>query len=296
MEPVKLTLIGFVLGVTSVIPGISVATMAVVFNVYDRLINVIVPDVKKIFSAWLFWLPMVIGGAAGIVFSSKVLTKLFEFYHIPTYWFLIGVITGSIPVVYSRTLKRKEAADKEMESADNTGSFRFQFPSLPAVICALLALGLMVLMALFKPEDGMTVFTELTLPLFGLLVLTGALGAIAMIIPGISGAFVLLIIGFYRTILQAVSDLNILMLVPVVLGAIAGLLLGAALVRFLLAKVPRETYGAVLGLVLGSIFILYPGGFGEGLGILVSVICLIAGFFASFFLGRKKGESTNYTN
>jgi len=47
MEIVKLTFIGFVLGTTAVIPGFSVATMAVVFNVYDRLINVIVPNVKK---------------------------------------------------------------------------------------------------------------------------------------------------------------------------------------------------------------------------------------------------------
>jgi len=292
MEPVKLTLIGFVLGVTSVIPGISVATMAVVFNVYDRLINIIVPDIKKILTSWLFWLPMIIGGVAGIVFSSKVLTKLFEFYHVPTYWFLIGVIAGSIPVVYSRTLKRRETANDEMGSA----KLRNFIPSLPAVICALLALGLMVLMALLKPEDGTAVYTELTLPLFGLLVLTGALGAIAMIIPGISGAFVLLIIGFYRTILQAVSDLNILILIPVVLGACAGLLLGAALVRFLLSKAPRETYGAVLGLVIGSILVLFPGGFGEGIGILVSVVCLIAGFVISFLMGRKKEESTNYTN
>ena len=286
MGVIKLVLTGFVLGITSVIPGISVATMAVAFNVYDRLINVIVPNVKKILAAWLFWLPLVVGGGAGIIFASKALTGLFNNYPVPTYWFLIGIITGSIPAVYSRVVNRKEETDNNNQ--EETQKSKCQLPSLPSVICAILALGFMFLMAMLKPEEGVAVHTELTMQIAGLLVLVGALGAIAMIIPGISGAFVLLVIGFYRTILQAVSDMNILLLIPVVVGACAGLLLGAAFVRFLLAKVPRQTYGAVLGLVAGSVIVLYPDGFGEGLGIIVSVVCLLAGFAISFFMGRGR--------
>ena len=276
MEPIKLTAIGFVLGITAIIPGFSVATMAVVFNVYDRLINVIVPNVKKILGAWMFWLPLVIGGIAGILFSSKVLTALFNNYYVPTYWFFIGVIAGSIPLVYSRVCKPSSPQAK------------FALPSFPSVVCCILAVVVMVFMAVLRPEEGTAVYTEFTPQLFGLLVLAGVLAAIAMIIPGISGAFLLLVIGLYRTVIQAVSDLNILLLIPVALGAIAGLLAGAAFVRFLLSKAPRETYGAVLGLVAGSILVLYPGGFGEGIGVAVSAACLIVGFVFSFFAGRQK--------
>ena len=275
MDFIKLTLTGFILGITSVIPGISVATMAVAFNVYDRLINFIVPNVKKILETWLFWLPMVIGGVTGIVFASLIFTKLFEYYHIPTYWFFIGVIAGSIPAVYSRTLNKEVSANAQ----------GIRLPPLSSIICAIISFGLMVLMSMLKPEEGLHVYTELTLPLFGLLMLVGALGAVAMIVPGISGAFVLLVIGFYRTILQAVSEFNIPLLIPVVLGACFGLLAGAALVRLLLAKVPEITYGAVLGLVIGSVFILYPDGFGEGIGIIASIVCLLAGFAISFVMG-----------
>jgi len=271
VELIKLALIGFVLGITTVIPGISVATMAVAFNIYDRLINVIVPNIKKIIAAWMFWLPLVIGGVAGVVFASKAFVLLFNNYPIPTYWFFIGVIAGSIPLVYSRI--RKESS---------------RLPWLSSAICAVLALAVMAVIAVLKPEEGTTVYTELTLPIFGLLALGGALGAIAMIIPGISGAFLLLIIGLYRTVLQAVSSLNIMLLIPLVLGACIGLLIGAAFVRFLLSKVPKETNGAVLGLVAGSIFILYPGGFGEGFGIAVSILCLLVGFALSFFMGKRK--------
>ncbi|MCL2440124.1 MAG: DUF368 domain-containing protein [Treponema sp.] len=277
MELIKLTSIGFVLGITAIIPGFSVATMAVVFNVYDRLINVIVPNIKKILAVWQFWLPLVIGGIAGIIFFSKVFSLLMVNYSVPAYWFFIGVITGSIPLIYKKTCPETDSNKK------------FALPSIPSVICFIFAIAVMIFMAIVKPDEGLAVYTELTPYIFGMLALAGALAAIAMIIPGISGAFMLLVIGFYQTVLQSVSDLNIPLIVPVVLGAAAGLLLSAAFVRFLLSKVPRETYGAVLGLVTGSIFVLYPGGFAfqARAGIIISIVCLFTGFILSFLMSRR---------
>ena len=322
MEFIKLILTGFVLGITSVIPGISTATMAVVFNVYDRLINVIVPNVKKVLAAWSFWLPIVIGGAAGVLFASKVLKQLFNhyFYEVPTYWFFIGIIAGSIPLIYSRIVPSK-TPESDLNSTKPRSCCKAcsLLPSMPSAISAIIAFSLMVLMVMLNPEKGVTVHTELTLPLFGILVLVGVLGAVSMIVPGISGAFVLLVIGFYRTITGAVSDFNILILIPFAIGACAGILLGAALVRFLLAKAPRITYGAVLGLVAGSIIVLYSeaNGFGSNfeliehvsknvpsyihdlvttlntLRIITSITCLLVGFTLSFFIGRKKRETNS---
>jgi putative membrane protein len=270
MELVKLTGIGLILGMITVIPGLSVGTMAVVLNVYDRLIGVITPNIKKILGAWKFWLPLVLGGVVGLVLFSKVVTILYERFPLPTVWFFIGVIAGSIPLVYGRVRR------------DNS-----PLPSLPSAICAVLALAVMVVMAVFRPEEGTTVYTELTPQIFGMLALAGMLAAIAMIIPGISGAFLLLVTGMYRTVLQAVSSLNIPLLTPLVIGAGAGLLIGAALVRFLLARAPRETYGAVLGLVAGSVIVLFPGGFGDGVTLIFSILCLLAGGAVSFFMGRQ---------
>jgi len=275
MEIIKLAGIGLILGMITVIPGLSVGTMAVVLNVYDRLIGIITPNIKKIFAAWKFWLPLVLGGAAGLVFFSKVVTILYENFPLPTVWFFIGVIVGSIPLVYSRV--------RQPDSL---------MPSLPSAICAAAALAVMIVMAVFRPEEGTDLYTEITPRLFGMLTLGGALAAIAMIIPGISGAFLLLVAGMYRTVLQAVSDLNVSLLIPVVIGALAGLLIGAALVRFLLSKVPKETYGAVLGLVAGSVIVLFPGGFGDGVTIIFSVLSLLAGCAISFFMGKQNQSNT----
>jgi len=270
MELIKLAGIGLVLGITTAIPGVSTGTMAVVFNVYDRLIQTITPSIKKILAAWKFWLPLVIGGMAGIFLFSKVITFLFNNYFIPANWFFIGIILGSLPMVYKKVTQSGKA-----------------FPALSSIVCCILAFIVMVVMAMNKPAEGSVSYTVLTPQVFVILFAGGALAAIAMIIPGISGSFLLLVIGLYRTAVQAVSDLNIQIILPVALGAIVGILSGAAFVRFLLAKVPKETYGAVLGLVAGSVLVIYPGGFGSGATILFSVLSLLAGGSISFFAGRQ---------
>jgi len=272
MEFIKLTAIGFLLGITAVIPGFSVATMAVVFKVYDRLIDVIVPNIKKIFASWLFWLPLAIGGIIGIIFFSKIFLRLVEYFDIYIYWVFIGVIAGSTPLIYTKTKKPSSI-----------------FPSVSSIICCVLAFAVMIFMTIIKPENGDILYTELTLPVFGLLAMAGALAAIAMIIPGISGAFMLLVIGFYSTILKSVSDMNIPLILPVILGALIGLLLSTAFVRFLFAKVPRQTYSAVLGLVAGSVLVLYKG-FGTGmiLEIAASIVSLLTGLVLSYVFSNLR--------
>ena len=92
MEFIRLIGIGMILGVANVIPGVSGGTMAVVFNIYDRLIGVITLNVKKIVSEWKFILPLVAGIVLGVILFSKVITFLFQNYPVQTNWFFIGII------------------------------------------------------------------------------------------------------------------------------------------------------------------------------------------------------------
>jgi putative membrane protein len=232
MELLRLIGIGIILGIANVIPGVSGGTIAVTFNVYDRLIAVITPDIRKILGAWKFWLPLGIGIGVGIVFFSNVIGFLFLRYPIPTNWFFIGIILGSIPMLYRKIRV--------------SGSERLP---ISGILCAVAAVCLMAVMKILKISDETQIYTEVTLVIVALLFVSGALAAIAMIIPGISGSFLLLATGMYPTIIHAVADLNVLLLVPTAVGIGIGLLSGAALVRVLMAKIPVQTYGAILGLV-----------------------------------------------
>ena len=280
MDFIRLIVIGVILGVANVIPGVSGGTLAVVFNIYDRLISVITLNVKKILSEWKFILPLVVGMGLGIILFSKAITFLFENYPVQTNWFFIGIILGSIPMI----VKRLMVAGKT--SSSETGKI-----PVSAIVCGVLALAVMAIMTYANvAESGAPIQTELT-PLLAVKLLVGlACATIAMIIPGISGSFLMLVVGVYSTVIAAISDFNIPLLIPAVIGGVIGLLGGAKLVRVLMEKVPAQTYGAIMGLVLGSILVIFPG-FGGFVTLATSLLAAAVGFVVSFFAGREKIES-----
>ncbi len=273
IEILKLIGIGIVLGASNVIPGVSGGTMAVVFGIYDRLISVITINVKKIFSMWKFWLPLAIGIGLGIIASSKILVILFDAYPIPTNWFFIGLIAGSLPLIVK---KIQGSCGEDIQS-----------PPLTVVATMLIFFAIMVVIDTLNGQAiSNTIQTELSISLFFFLLASGAVAAVAMIIPGISGSFLLLVIGSYTTIITAVQALNILLLIPVAIGALIGLLGGATLVRLLLEKVPAQTYGAILGLIAGSIVVIYPG-IPASFELIISFVTLAVGFSLSYFSSKK---------
>ena len=118
------------------------------------------------------------------------------------------------------------------------------------------------------------------------------IAAIAMIIPGVSGSFVMMTLGVYSTIIGAVKDLDFAIIIPCAIGAIIGLVAGARLITFLMKKYSLIVYSVILGLVAGSLYVIFPVGFGLNIATLVGVICLAAGAFAAVIVGKntKVGE------
>ena len=328
MQAIKLTLIGIVIGITNVIPGVSGGTVAVVFGIYDKLIELISLNIKKVFSLWKFWLPLAAGIAAGIVLFSKLMRLFFNLYPAAAHWFFIGLIAGCIPFLAvtvkkesarsstvahtpfapasgtavpngSTAAERRAALDGSAPISDGSTAKSALFLSVGwrriAVLCAAAAL-LIVLNKLNAKQSFYSGQSEptsqtivQTLPTFFLCVKLcagTALAAAAAIIPGISGSFLLLILGIYNTVIQAVSDFNIPLLLPIAAGAAAGLLGGATFIRFLLAKAPSYTYSGVLGLTAGALAVLYPG-FPAGAEAVFSVLLCVAGFAAAFFSTRR---------
>lgn len=328
MQAIKLTLIGIVIGITNVIPGVSGGTVAVVFGIYDKLIELISLNIKKVFSLWKFWLPLAAGIAAGIVLFSKLMRLFFNLYPAAAHWFFIGLIAGCIPFLAvtvkkesarsstvahtpfappsstavpngSTAAERRAALDGSAPISDISTAKSALFLGVGwrriAVLCAAAAL-LIVLNKLNAKQSFYSGQSEptsqtivQTLPTFFLcakLCAGTALAAAAAIIPGISGSFLLLILGIYNTVIQAVSDFNIPLLLPIAAGAAAGLLGGATFIRFLLTKAPSYTYSGVLGLTAGALAVLYPG-FPAGAEAVFSVLLCAAGFAAAFFSTRR---------
>lgn len=301
METIKLFAIGIILGVANVIPGVSGGTMAVVFGIYNRLIDLISLNVKKIFSQWKFILPLGAGLVTGVLLFSKIITFLFNKFPIQTNWFFIGIILGSIPMIFTHWLNAKkqtplpepteqtDQTEQPEQATQNAQATKSKKIPISSIICCAISLAIMILMVIFKSEKPETQVTPGFSLYNAIVMFVGlAIAAIAMIIPGISGSFIMLALGIYSTVIGAIDSFNIYLLIPGALGAIAGLLCGAKLVRILMSKIPSQTYGIIFGLILGSVFVIFPTAGYNALIVLTSIVCAAAGFLVSFLFSKTE--------
>lgn len=123
--------------------------------------------------------------------------------------------------------------------------------------------------------------------LFVKLLLATFVAAVAMIIPGVSGSFVMVTLGTYAPVIGAIKELDFLTLVPVAVGAVGGIILGARLVTFLMKRFRLMTFSVILGLVAGSVFAVFPAGFGLNLATLGGLLAFAVGGAVSLLVGKK---------
>ncbi len=281
METIKFIFFGIIMGVANVIPGVSGGTMALILNFYDRLMESITLDLKVVFKNLPFLIPLGVGVIIGIVGLSSVMDLLFTDYPQQTYFGFIGIVFGSLPLIYSKAKKEEEIQGKSW-------------------ILFVIALVLMIALTFANGDkaSGEVLFTTLTPLSFIVCVVSMAVASITMLIPGISGSLVLIIIGMYQTIyIEGVANMNIGLLIPIVIGAAIGILGGAKLIRFLMSRFYQFTYMAILGLLVGSIIQLMSTcgftGFNATfmVSMVVAIICFsIVYWFSLQEINRDKKE------
>ena len=272
MQNVLGILYGFVFGSANIIPGVSGGTMLVTFGCYDKVCGALALDIKEIKRNLKFLIFFAIGAAVGIVGFSNLISLLFDSFPTESYMFFMGLIIGSVPlIVRNATVKEK---------------FR-PVCAVPFVIALAAVVGLAVLekysgeQAIIDLQGG-----EHTVLFFAVLVLAAVLAAAAMIIPGVSGSFIMVLLGTYETVIGAVRDFDFAVLIPTAAGVIIGIVSGARLIRFLLKKHRLMVFSAILGLCAGSLYAIFPDGFGFNLDTLFGVIALAAGAAISFIVGK----------
>lgn len=291
-EIIKTFLIGCAVGMGNVIPGVSGSTIAVVFGIYDKFINAITLNFKKLWANRKFVIPMVLGMILGVFAFSKIVSYLYTHFPTQTNYAFTGLIVGSIPLLISLVTKQKKGEKK---------SFWYIFS---LVICVAIGIAIIYLFSILegnvdKNTPEFTVLPELSVGLALRIFIAGLLGAVAMIIPGISGSLLMLIMGVYPIVIAAISVIlqpstfvhACLLLLPNGIGVLIGLLAGAKLIGFMLKKAPGQSYAVILGLLLGSAVFMFPGFAGfTSVGIIAGSIVSFVGGVALAYFGSKTGE------
>lgn len=149
------------------------------------------------------------------------------------------------------------------------------------------------------PEDiEVGISYAMDVPFFLMMMGSLFIAAIAMIIPGVSGSFVMMTIGVYSTVIAAVKDLDFKIIIPCAIGALIGLFVGARLITWLMRKWSLIVYSVILGLVAGSVYVIFPAGFGLNIETLTGFIVLAVGAFIAFLVGKNtevEGEKKDET-
>ncbi len=292
MEILRLILIGIVIGMANVIPGVSGGTLTVVFNIYDKFINAITLNVKRIIANRKFVFPLLIGMAIGVLLFSKLITVLYGRFPIQTNFFFTGLILGSMPLIFKFMLKTE--TEEKLSVAKKIIIF----------VCVLAGLVALLLFSSLESNvdksQMISVLPPISVGLSVKIFFAGLIGAIAMIIPGISGSLLMLILGVYPIVMSSIPALfdsetmfhAFFLLLPNGIGVLLGLLIGAQLVKVLLRIAPNHTYAVIFGLLCGSAITLIPD-FSVINGFLIgftSFISLVSGMAMAYFSAKLAPE------
>lgn len=254
---------GIFIGSGAILPGISSGVFCVIFGIYEKLVNSILNLFKDFKKNFLFLFPIGLGVITGIFLVGKILNFLFSTYPMPTSFCFIGLICGSIPILFKR--------------ANQKCGFRLHY------IIFLLSAFFIGLFSI-KLENILSniIQFDLTTSSFFYFVLAGFFMSIGIVVPGVSSTVILMCLGVYSYYLNAVATINFSILFPMGIGVLLGSLLFLKIIQFLLIRYYSQTFYAIIGFVLGSIFVLYPG-----LNFQVEGIISIILFAISFCIGLK---------
>lgn len=273
---------GFGMGTSDLIPGVSGGTIALLLGIYDDFISSVSGLFSKRFRpSFKFLLPILLGMGLAIALLSNLFNYLLSYHEIPTMFFFTGLIIGIIPYLLK------------------TSNFKQMFKT-KHYLMILIGIIILVIITLLNNGDKHSGET-LTLSL-GLIIkyfIAGMFASSAMLLPGISGSFMLLVFGAYGTVMFSISELVNLnftalpILIIIGLGILTGFMLSSRMIQYFLHHHTTMTFALIIGFVIGSIYAVFPGFPENGLVWIISFLTIIIGFIVSFTLGLITAKSDN---
>ncbi len=264
-DPVKRAMLGFIIGIASVTPGLSGGVIAAAVGLYEPAVRAFVRLPRAFIENFLFLLPLGLGLGLGVLLSSRVMEILFVRWEFLVLYIFLGLVIGSVPSLL------REA---------NREGFHWKYLVVAGITLATVIL--LDHLAAGAPDVG----GEAGLTVVGLLIYGGIL-AIGTIIPGISSSFILMYLGVYTDILSAIAGIDIPVLFWLALGYAAAALLLIKAVEFLFRRFHGYAYYAVLGFLVGTMLMVFPG-FRGGFAMAADLALLISSAALTLVMMRKR--------
>ena len=274
MSFIYLFLIGILIGTAMIIPGVSGSVIAVIFGVYDKSITALTNLFKNFKKNIIYLFVLGSGILTGAIWFSNVMMFLYEKHEIITKFSFIGLILGGIPFLINEIKKKKtEKINVKM----------FLITLLFSLLLWYLSENLINL--------TININNNSKIHNFFLLFLSGFIYSVGKVIPGISGSFLLILIGMYEFVLSIMANpisavvTSFDKILPFILGLIFGVIVLLKLMKYLLDKKFGLTYSIIIGFVIGSIPALIPK-FSFNLDFITGVVIMLLCFTLSYKLTK----------
>lgn len=280
----KKILQGMVVGIANIIPGVSGGTMMVAMGLYDKLIHSITHLKSEFKESMKLLIPIFAGAGLAIVLLSRLFEFLLSTYPIPTNFAFCGLIAGSLPFIFKKVKGHSVTVGK--------------------IIPFLILFGIVILMAVLGEGGGSAADVSFGIvnivKLFGV----GVIAAATMVVPGVSGSMMLMLLGYYDTIIETINDcidaligfhmtelLRVFgILIPFGIGVVIGIFAIAKLIEFIFKKAEIHAYYGIIGLILASPIAILMKTDWDGVSVMliaVSVVTFITGWFVASKLGGE---------
>lgn len=258
---VRMLLLGLLLGIASITPGLSGGVLAIAFGVYAPAIDAIVNIRSHFKRSVAFLFPLAAGGGAGVILFGIIMKPLLDHYAISIIYLFMGLVVGSLPSFLKESTR---------------GGFRTAY-LIPLAI-AFLA-GILINYGMDKSAYN----SELNIPT---LLASGAVLSFGTVIPGISSSFILLQMGVYDKILTECLHINIGVILWLAIGFLAVSLLTVKLINTAFKRFGGYAHFAALGFLVASVAAVFPG-FRAGAFVLIDLFLFAAGAVAVYLFMKK---------
>lgn len=272
---------GAAVGIGGILPGLSGGVLAVIFGIYDEILNFLGNITKDFWKNVKFFIPIGIGAILGVILFATVVEKAFGQYQAMFTCLFIGFVVGTFPSLF------KSAGEKGRDNTD-------------LMIMGITAILLFILM--YFGGQSLTAVQ----PSFLAWLMSGALIGLGIIVPGMSPSNFLIYFGLYEKMSAGISALDFGVIIPLALGLVICVLALAKVANWLFGKFYSRMYHFILGTVIGSslaIFptVVFPAFSAEGLSasgltfmttLVFSVVMFIIGVAFSYWFSGVEEKTT----
>ncbi|NLO82046.1 MAG: DUF368 domain-containing protein [Clostridiales bacterium] len=257
-------ILGILVGVSAILPGISGGVLCVSFGIYRPLIALLSHPVQAFRTYYSLFIPFAIGWATGFLALARVVEALFNSLSTLVICLFVGLIVGTCPSLFDKVNKR----------TPTKGSWSFFTISLIIFFAFL---------SYLKSES--TIEIE---PNAWWYLLCGFIWGISIVIPGLSSSSILIFLGLYQDMVEHISDIRMSVMLPVLGGIIIAVLISARLVNFLLEKHHALIVEIILGIVISSTLMIIPTQFLSIWQIASSLLSFATGYAISLAMSRME--------